>query len=40
LVLAKVLSERKFDQVGILIDLTSREYWAKKAIEMAEEEFS
>jgi hypothetical protein len=40
MVLAKVLSERKFDQVGLLIDLTSRKYWAKKAIEMAEEELS
>jgi hypothetical protein len=40
MVLAKVLSERKFDQVGRLIDMTSREYWAKKAIEMAEEELS
>jgi regulation of enolase protein 1 (concanavalin A-like superfamily) len=37
---AKVLSERKFDQVGLLIDMTSRDYWAKKAIEMAEEELS
>jgi hypothetical protein len=40
IVLAKVLSERKFDQVGLLIDMTSRDYWAKKAIEMAEEELS
>jgi hypothetical protein len=40
MVLAKVLSERKFDQVGVLIDMTSRDYWAKKAIEMAEEELS
>ena len=40
MVLAKVLSERKFDQVGRLIDMTSRDYWAKKAIEMAEDELS
>jgi hypothetical protein len=40
IVLAKVLSERKFDQVGLLIDMTSRDFWAKKAIEMAEEELS
>jgi hypothetical protein len=40
MVLAKVLSERKFDQVGRLIDMTSRDFWAKKAIEMAEEELS
>jgi hypothetical protein len=40
MVLAKVLSERKYDQVGRLIDMTSRDYWAKKAIEMAEDELS
>jgi hypothetical protein len=40
IVLAKVLSKREFDQVGLLIDMTSRDYWAKKAIEMAEEELS
>ena len=40
MVLAKVLSERKFDQVGVLIDMTSRSYWASKAIEMATEELS
>ena len=40
MVLAKILSERKFDQVGLLIDMTSRDFWAKKAIEMAEEELS
>jgi hypothetical protein len=40
MVLAKVLSERQFDQVGRLIDMTSRDFWAKKAIEMAEEELS
>jgi hypothetical protein len=40
IVLAKVLSERKFDQVGLLIDMTSRDYWAKKATEMAEDELS
>jgi hypothetical protein len=40
MILAKVLSERKFDQVGLLIDMTSRDFWAKKAIEMAEDELS
>jgi regulation of enolase protein 1 (concanavalin A-like superfamily) len=35
-----VLAERKFDQVGILVDMTSQDYWAKKAIEMAEEELA
>ncbi len=40
MVLAKVLSERKFDQAGILLDQVSREYWSKMADEMAEEEFS
>ena len=40
MVLAKVLAERKFDQVGILVDSVSRDYWAKKAIEMAEEELA
>jgi hypothetical protein len=40
MVLAKVLAERKFDQVGLLIDMTSRDFWAKKAIEMAEDELS
>ena len=38
MVLGKVLAERKFDQVGILIDMISRTYWAKTAIEMAEKE--
>jgi len=40
MVLAKVLVERKFDQVGILVDSVSREYWAKMADEMAREELS
>ena len=40
LVLAKVLAERKFDQVGILVDSVSREYWAKMANEMAEKELT
>lgn len=40
LVLGKVLAERKFDQVGVLIDMISRTYWAKMAIEMAEKELS
>jgi hypothetical protein len=38
MVLGKVLAERKFDQVGILVDSVSREYWGKKADEMAREE--
>jgi hypothetical protein len=40
MVMAKVLSERKFDQAGILLDMISRTYWAKMAIEMAESELS
>jgi hypothetical protein len=40
MVLAKVLAERKFDQVGILVDSVSREYWANMADEMAREELS
>jgi hypothetical protein len=40
MVLAKVLAERKFDQVGILVDSVSREYWAKMADEMAEKELT
>jgi hypothetical protein len=40
IVLGHVLAERKFDQVGILLDQVSRDFWAKKAIEMAEEELS
>jgi hypothetical protein len=40
MVLSKMLAERKFDQVGILVDMTSQDYWAKKAIEMAEEELA
>lgn len=40
MVLGKVLAERKFDQVGILIDMISRTYWAKMAIEMAESELT
>jgi hypothetical protein len=40
MVLGKVLAERKFDQVGVLIDMISRNYWAKMAIEMAESELS
>jgi hypothetical protein len=37
-VLSLVLAERKFDQAGILVDMVSRNYWARKAIEKAEEE--
>jgi hypothetical protein len=40
MVMAKVLSERKFNQAGILLDMISRNYWAKMAIEMAESELS
>jgi hypothetical protein len=40
MVLGKVLAERKFDQVGILLDMISRAYWAKKADELAEGELS
>jgi hypothetical protein len=40
MVMAKVLTERKFDQAGILLDQVSREYWAKMAEEMAREELS
>ena len=40
MVLGKVLAERKFDQVGVLIDMISRTYWAKMAIEMAESELT
>lgn len=40
IVLGQVLSERKFDQAGILLDMVSRAYWAKKADEMAEQELS
>ena len=40
MVLGKVLAERKFDQVGILVDSVSREYWGKKADEMAREELT
>ena len=38
MVLGKVLAERKFDQVGILVDGISRAYWAKMADEMATKE--
>ena len=40
MVLGKVLAERKFDQVGILVDGISRAYWAKMAYELAEKEMS
>jgi hypothetical protein len=40
MVMGKVLAERKFDQVGILIDGISREYWAKMANEMADGELT
>jgi hypothetical protein len=40
MVMAKVLTERKFDQAGILLDMISRAYWAKMADEMAERELT
>ena len=40
ILLAKVLAERKFDQVGILIDSVSREYWSKMANEIATKELT
>jgi hypothetical protein len=39
-VMAKMLAERKFDQAGILLDMISRSYWAKQAIEKAEGELT
>jgi hypothetical protein len=38
MVLGKVLAERKFDQVGILVDWLTKSYWEKKADEIAREE--
>ena len=40
MVLSKLLAERKFDQVGILVDSVSRDYWGKKADEIAREELA
>jgi len=40
MVFGKVLAERKFDQVGILVDGISRVYWAKMADELAEKELT
>ena len=40
MVMAKMLVERKFDQVGILLDMITRAYWAKMAGEMAERELT
>ena len=40
MVLGKVLAERQFDQVGILVDGISRAYWAKMADELAEKEMT
>jgi hypothetical protein len=40
MVLGKVLAERKFDQVGILVDWLTKSYWEKKADEMAREELT
>jgi len=38
--LCKVLSERRFDQVGLLIEGITKAYWAKMADELAERELS
>jgi len=40
MVLGKALAERKFDQVGILVDGISMVYWAKMADELAEKELT
>jgi hypothetical protein len=40
MVLGKLLAERKFDQVGLLVDSVSRDYWAKMADEIAREELA
>jgi hypothetical protein len=40
MVLSKLLVERKFDQVGLLVDSVSRDYWAKMADEIAREELA
>jgi len=40
MVLGKVLAERKFDQVGILIEWLTKSYWEKKADEMAKDELA
>lgn len=40
MVMAKMLVERKFDQAGILLDMITREYWAKMADEMADGELT
>ena len=40
MVMAKMLVERKFDQAGILLDMITKSYWAKKADEIAEEELA
>ena len=40
IVLGKVLSEGKFDQVGILVEGITKAYWAKMAKELAETEMT
>jgi hypothetical protein len=40
MVLSKLLVERNFDQVGLLVDSVSRDYWAKMADEIAREELA
>jgi hypothetical protein len=40
IVLGKVLSEGKFDQVGILVEGITKAYWAKMAEELAETELT
>jgi hypothetical protein len=40
IVLGKLLTERKFDQAGILVASISQAYWAKEASNIAESELS
>ena len=40
IVLGKVLSEGKFDKVGILVEGITKAYWAKMAEELAEKELT
>lgn len=40
MVMAKMLAERNFEQVGSLLDMITKSYWAKMADEMAAEELT
>ena len=40
MVMAKMLAERNFEQVGFLLDMITKAYWAKMADEMAAEELT